>query len=256
MPHVVIVGDRESGKATFLSLLYATQVKSGSDASDAFRFHADVDSLDEISEAFEQLMSGNFPDSATKEGMRGVKFQRGDRMAGCRVPASHASPRGESVLRPAPRQESRSSRRVRGGPPRIEPPADDREDPGPRPRRIAVRETLVLLQLRSDGGRDREPWGEDPTSPHQRRGLGAGLLRGRIPRAPGTPLENRLGRDRVTRPPSRVLHADDNVVLSIKYGGKVMHSACPAHYSATAHEGRPPPWDRDTRPSSSTERWR
>jgi len=82
MPHVVIVGDRESGKATFLSLLYATQVKSGSDASDAFRFHADVDSLDEISEAFEQLMSGSFPDSATKEGMRGITFHLGYRRAG------------------------------------------------------------------------------------------------------------------------------------------------------------------------------
>ena len=82
MPHVVIVGDRVSGKATFLSLLYATQVKSGSDASDDFRFHADVDSLDEISEAFEQLMSGSFPDSATKEGMRGITFHLGYRRAG------------------------------------------------------------------------------------------------------------------------------------------------------------------------------
>src|SRR5947207_599332 len=88
MPHVVIVGDRESGKATFLSLLYATQVKSGSDASDAFRFHADVDSLDEISEAFEQLMSGSFPDSATKEGMRGITFHLGYRKAGARRPLS------------------------------------------------------------------------------------------------------------------------------------------------------------------------
>src|SRR5947208_4468134 len=82
MPHVVIVGDRESGKATFLSLLYATQVHSGSAASDAFRFHADVASLDEISEAFEQLMSGSFPDSATKEGMRGITFHLGYRRAG------------------------------------------------------------------------------------------------------------------------------------------------------------------------------
>src|SRR2546430_14801797 len=81
MPHVVIVGDRESGKATFLSLLYATQVKSGSDASDAFRFHADVDSLDEISDAFEHLMTCSFPDSATKEWMRGITFHLGYRRA-------------------------------------------------------------------------------------------------------------------------------------------------------------------------------
>src|SRR5437879_12336823 len=82
MPHVVIVGDRESGKATFLSLLYATQVKSGSDASDAFRFHADVDCLDEISEAVVQLMFGSFPDSASKEGLRGIWFPLGSGWAG------------------------------------------------------------------------------------------------------------------------------------------------------------------------------
>src|SRR5205823_14688526 len=41
-----------------------------------------VDSRDEISEAFEQLMSGSFPDSATKEGMRGITFRLGYRRAG------------------------------------------------------------------------------------------------------------------------------------------------------------------------------
>ena len=82
MPNVVIVGDRESGKSTFLSLLYATQVKAGSAAADAFRFHADVDSLDEISDAFEQIMSGSFPDSAVKEGMHGITFHLSYRKAG------------------------------------------------------------------------------------------------------------------------------------------------------------------------------
>jgi hypothetical protein len=82
MSHVVIVGDRDSGKTTFLSLLYAAQVKAGSDRADAFRFHADVDSLDEISDAFEQLMSGTFPDSVTKEGMHGLTFHLGYRRAG------------------------------------------------------------------------------------------------------------------------------------------------------------------------------
>ena len=74
MPHIVIVGDRESGKTTFLALLYAAQVKSGSDRADSFRFHAAFDSMDEISAAFQQLMSGSFPDAFTKEGIRGITF--------------------------------------------------------------------------------------------------------------------------------------------------------------------------------------
>ena len=85
MTHIVIVGDRESGKTTFLALLYAAQVKSGSGTSDAFRFHAAIESLDEISDAFQQLMSGSFPDSATKEGIRGITFHLGYRKAGLGV---------------------------------------------------------------------------------------------------------------------------------------------------------------------------
>src|SRR5688572_18248945 len=74
MTRIVIVGDRNSGKTTFLTLLYAAQVKFGSDASDDFRFHVAFESLDEISAAFQQLMGGTFPDSATKEGIRGISF--------------------------------------------------------------------------------------------------------------------------------------------------------------------------------------
>lgn len=79
MPRVVITGDRGSGTTTVLALLYAAQVKSGSDVSDAFRFHADIESLDEISNAFQQLMSGSFPDAAAKEGIRGMTFSLGYR---------------------------------------------------------------------------------------------------------------------------------------------------------------------------------
>jgi len=82
MPNIVIVGDRESGKTTFLALLYAAQVKSGSGASDAFRFHAAFESLDEISGVFQELMSGSFPDSVTKEGIRGITFHLGYRRPG------------------------------------------------------------------------------------------------------------------------------------------------------------------------------
>src|SRR2546426_1445892 len=70
MPRVVIVGDRNSGKTTFLGLLYAAQVKCDSDKADGFRFHAAFESLDEISGVFQRLMSGSFPDAATKEVVR------------------------------------------------------------------------------------------------------------------------------------------------------------------------------------------
>jgi hypothetical protein len=75
MPRVVIVGDRNSGKTTFLGLLYAAQVKFGSEKADDFRFHASFESLDEISGVFQRLMSGAFPDSATKEGVREITFR-------------------------------------------------------------------------------------------------------------------------------------------------------------------------------------
>jgi len=82
VPRVVIVGDRNSGKTTFLGLLYAAQVKSGSDKADDFRFHASFESMDEITGAFQRLMSGGFPDAATKEGLREVTFRLGYRRAG------------------------------------------------------------------------------------------------------------------------------------------------------------------------------
>lgn len=79
MPRVVIVGDKNSGRTTFLGLLYTAQVKFGSDKADGFRFHAAFESLDEIANVFQRLMSGSFPDSATKEGIREITFRLGYR---------------------------------------------------------------------------------------------------------------------------------------------------------------------------------
>lgn len=79
MLQVVIVGDRDSGKTTFLGLLYAAQVKSGSDRADDFRFHTPIESLEEISVVFQRLMSGSFPDAATKEGIHEMRVHLGYR---------------------------------------------------------------------------------------------------------------------------------------------------------------------------------
>ncbi len=95
MPRVIIVGDRNSGKTTFLGLLYAAQVKFGSDKADGFRFHAAFESLDEISGVFQRLMSGSFPDAATKEGIREITFRLSSRKTGLGILSRRRS-RGSS----------------------------------------------------------------------------------------------------------------------------------------------------------------
>lgn len=85
MASVVVVGDRGSGKTTFLALLYSAQVATGSEPADDFRFHVAFDSMDEISGVFQQVMAGSFPDAAAKEGIRGITFRLGHRKAGLRV---------------------------------------------------------------------------------------------------------------------------------------------------------------------------
>lgn len=82
MLKIVIVGDSNSGKATFLGLLYMTQVSSGSDKADEFRFSTPYESLDALSYVFQQLMSGTFPDQVTKQGIRRIHFQLGYRRTG------------------------------------------------------------------------------------------------------------------------------------------------------------------------------
>ena len=103
MPRVVIVGDHNSGKTTFLGLLYAAQVKFGSDKADGFRFHAAFESLDEISGVFQRLMSGSFPDAATKEGVREIAFRLSYRRTGLGI-LSRRRLRGSSPDASAPFQ--------------------------------------------------------------------------------------------------------------------------------------------------------
>src|SRR3989449_11670676 len=98
MPRVVIVGDWNSGKTTFLGLLYAAQVKFGSDKADGFRFHAAFESLDEISGVFQRLMSGSFPDAATKEGGGEIAFRLSHRRRGLGI-LSRRTSRGSAPAR-------------------------------------------------------------------------------------------------------------------------------------------------------------
>lgn len=75
MLRVAVVGDHGSGKTTFLGLLYAALVSSGSSKEDGLRFHVAYESLDEITALFQGLMSGGFPDAAIKEGLRELRLE-------------------------------------------------------------------------------------------------------------------------------------------------------------------------------------
>ncbi len=77
MLRVAVVGDHDSGKTTFLGLLYAALVSSGSGREDDLRFHVAYDSLDEVMALFQRIMSGGFPDAATKEGLRELRVELG-----------------------------------------------------------------------------------------------------------------------------------------------------------------------------------
>lgn len=74
---VAIVGDHGSGKTTFLGLLYATLVRSGSSREDDLRFSVAYDSMEEIGGLYQRLMSGGFPDAATKEGIHELRVNLG-----------------------------------------------------------------------------------------------------------------------------------------------------------------------------------
>ena len=75
MLRVAIVGDHGSGKTTFLGLLYAALVSSGSSREDGLRFHVAYESLDEITALYQRLMSGAFPDATIKEGLRELRLE-------------------------------------------------------------------------------------------------------------------------------------------------------------------------------------
>ncbi len=69
-----LLGDRASGKTTFLGLLYAAQVRYGTGVQDDFRFHAPMASLGMMSAVYEGMKDGRFPSATLKEEITELGF--------------------------------------------------------------------------------------------------------------------------------------------------------------------------------------
>src|SRR5207253_1352305 len=69
-----LLGDRASGKTTFLGLLYAAQVKYGTGVQDDFRFHAPMGSLSLMSAVYEGMKDARFPSATLKEEITELGF--------------------------------------------------------------------------------------------------------------------------------------------------------------------------------------
>src|SRR5437879_13300065 len=69
-----LLGDRASGKTTFLGLLYSAQVKYGTGVQDDFRFHAPIGSLNLMSAGYEGMKDGRFPSATLKEEITELGF--------------------------------------------------------------------------------------------------------------------------------------------------------------------------------------
>src|SRR5882762_3354673 len=69
-----LLGDRASGKTTFLGLLYSAQVKYGTGVQDDFRFHAPIASLNVMSAVYEGMKDGRFPSATLKEEITELGF--------------------------------------------------------------------------------------------------------------------------------------------------------------------------------------
>ena len=74
-----ILGDRASGKTTFLGALYSTLVETGSGPNDDFRFFAGPDALRFMSSVRETMLLGSFPAATLKEQVTQVEFTFGFR---------------------------------------------------------------------------------------------------------------------------------------------------------------------------------
>ncbi len=72
-----LLGDRASGKTTFLGALYAAEVQYGTSRADTFRFFAPPESLTLMSNIYKFMVNGSFPDATLKYEMDKVRFTFG-----------------------------------------------------------------------------------------------------------------------------------------------------------------------------------
>src|SRR5580692_5972661 len=72
-----LLGDRASGKTTFLGALYAAEVQYGTARSDSFRFFAPPASLAMMSHIYKVMVNGSFPDATLKYEMDKIQFTFG-----------------------------------------------------------------------------------------------------------------------------------------------------------------------------------
>ncbi len=62
MGSAVVVGDRGSGLTTFVGLLYAAQLRLGTEEGDKFRFSADRETIRQLEGIYGELVAGRFPE--------------------------------------------------------------------------------------------------------------------------------------------------------------------------------------------------
>ena len=72
-----ILGDRASGKTTFLGALYSSMVGYSTGHEDEFRFFAPPESINLMKNIYEMMMTGSFPDATVKDEVNKVQFTLG-----------------------------------------------------------------------------------------------------------------------------------------------------------------------------------
>jgi len=72
-----ILGDRASGKTTFLGALYSTMVAYSTRHEEEFRFFAPPESITLMKNIYEMMMTGSFPDATVKDEVNKVQFTLG-----------------------------------------------------------------------------------------------------------------------------------------------------------------------------------
>lgn len=77
MSPAALLGDRASGKTTFLGALYAAEVQYGTARADTFRFFAPPESLTLMSNIYKFMVNGSFPDATLKYEMDKIRFTFG-----------------------------------------------------------------------------------------------------------------------------------------------------------------------------------